>query len=396
MEKNNEEPESPRFSSSSDGSATRVETSLGGVYRIRARVLPYLTGFVHLAPFEDGWALIDSGSGTEESNEDIERGFEVVRREFEPTLDVARVKRIFLTHAHVDHSGGASYWRERTGAEVWIHAFESRLLTAYDACARVENLRYERFLLESGVASEKIRGILDGFGFRPGRVRETEVARKLIGGERVGDFRFVYLPGHSPGHVAILFGDVVFSGDLLLSKTLAQIWPSRATPQTGVVNYLLSLDELRRIALEFERRLGAKLTPLPAHEEPIDDIPRATERALRGFERRNRRLLALLEESDAPLSLEEIANKRYWSGRPNREFFALSDVGARVEFLLQLGLLEIVETERLSADNPVLRYRRALFSDAESAENTVEKILRANRARYDSEPVERDAELPRD
>ena len=181
-----------------------------------------------------------------------------------------------------------------------------------------------------------------------------------------------------------------------MSKTLAQIWPSRATPQTGVVNYLLSLDELRRIALEFERRLGAKLTPLPAHEEPIDDIPRATERALRGFERRNRRLLALLEESDAPLSLEEIANKMYWSGRPNREFFALSDVGARVEFLLQLGLLEIVETERLSVDNPVLRYRRALFSDAESAENTVEKILRANRARYDSEPVERDAELPRD
>ena len=65
----------------------------------------------------------------------------------------------------------------------------------------------------------------------------------------------------------------------------------------------------------------------------------------------------------------------YWNGRPNREFFALSDVGCRVELLLQLGILEIVDSERLTNETPVLRYK-ALLSDAETAENTIQQVVR--------------------
>lgn len=371
---------------SSTGAVSRFQTNAGDVYQIQARVLPFLIGFVYLVPIEGGWALIDSGSGELNSNADIESGFQVVRDEFDASFRVEKIRHIILTHAHIDHFGGASEWSRRTGAGIWIHAFESRLVSAYDACARVENMRYVQYLLESGVASEDVQPILGGFGFKPGRADQAPVSRKLYGGEEIYGMKFFYLPGHSAGHVAILFGDALISGDLLLSKTLSQVWPARMVPQTGALNYVFSLKELERIAIAFEERFGKKLTVLPAHEEPITDIPRRVETALRSMERRNQRLLKILCEADAPLCLAEIARQMYWNGRPNREFFALSDVGCRVELLLQLGILEIVDSERLTNETPVLRYK-ALLSDAETAENTIQQVVRMYLARNNPDTI---------
>lgn len=366
----------PTLLASADGSVFQISTQLGFVYQIQARVLPYLSGSVYLLRLDDDWIVVDVGSGDELSNADIQHGFETIRSEFESSFSVESIRYIILTHCHIDHFGGAAELQRRSGAEIWVHTFESRLVTHYDVCARVEDVRYQRFLLEAGVYSEEVRPILDGFGFYPGRVRSAgNVARRLLGGEELGPLKFYYLPGHSSGHLAFTFGNVIFSGDLLLSKTLTQIWPTRMTPQTGMVNYIYSLKKLEEIALEHEAQTGSKLTALPAHEGIVFDVPTRVEQALRGTERRNQRLLRILSDSDRALSLAEITRKMYWSGRPNREFFALSDVGSRVELLLQLGLLEVVGSENVTADSPTLYYKPS-FADTEFAKNTVQQVVR--------------------
>ncbi len=374
-----------------EGSVTRYETELGVVYRLQARVLPYLSGSVYLfsAHASPGrWTLVDAGSGVRESRADLQVGFEIVRDRFDRSFSPERIDRILLTHAHIDHFGGVAELTRANGAEVWIHAFESRLVAAYDACAIVENTRYVNFLRECGASEDEITPILDGFGFRPGRATSVPVARKLLGGERFDSLEVVYLPGHSSGGVAYLWGDVIFTGDLLLSKTLAQIWPTRMTPQTGLLNYVDSLARLRELALRYERSRGRKLIAFAAHEDVIPDIPEQVARALRGQEKRNQRLLRLLNDESSPTSLMELMPKMYWSGRPNREFFALSDVASRVEGLLQLGALELADYDRVSANTPTLRYRVSL-ANTESTKNTIEQIIGMHASRNKSYLFER-------
>jgi DNA topoisomerase-1 len=101
---------------------------------------------------------------------------------------------------------------------------------------------------------------------------------------------------------------------------------------------------------------------------------------------------ALLDEAEEPLTTLEIARRMYWSGRPNREVFAISDVGARVEFLQQLGLISVANYDEISVAEPALRFRNS-FADAESAENTVEQIFGVNGADDEPDSVERDANL---
>ncbi|MBQ7814604.1 MAG: MBL fold metallo-hydrolase [Thermoguttaceae bacterium] len=217
---------------SSDGRVERLRTRSGFViYRIAARVLPILPGSIYLladptapprSPVEGAstqkmrslqsvektevatqgtagesvapairatpaeYWLIDAGSGSDESNADLESAFRTIREEFEPGFAPEKIRRILLTHSHIDHFGGANELRRRTGAEVWSHSFESRVVSSFNEQACVSNVRSFHFLREAGVDEAEIPGILDGFGFRPGRAKSTPVAKTLLGGETFG------------------------------------------------------------------------------------------------------------------------------------------------------------------------------------------------------------------
>lgn len=328
---------------------TKVQGGSVRIYRIETQVFPHLSGYVYLVLGDDfSPVLIDAGSGELDSPREILSGLEQIAPDFGERFVPSDIETILLTHAHIDHFGGANELARRLKAQVACHRFDSRIIESFSERASVANARYVTFLAEMGVESEKIDPILRGFGFLPGRVRSTPVDRTLDDGDAVGPFRVHYFPGHSAGAIALQIGDYLISGDLLLAKTLTQIWPERIMPQTGLIRYLESIEKLRAL---LKTRLNQRqpLTLLPGHEASIPEPLKRIELVVQSTARRNDRLLTILNRSDSAMTCSELARRLYLTTHISRTFFAICDTAARLEYLQLHGLLAADNYDELAA-----------------------------------------------
>lgn len=134
----------------------------------------------------DDAILVDSGSGATHG---------MVEEQIRRAIDPARIGRIYLTHWHVDHVGGAAKLKRLTGADVLVHADEASAVEAGDGNATLA--AYSGITLEPCAVTP---------------VKEGDVVR-------VGDRRFEVLlvPGHSPAHTALYdpSSKTIFGGDLV-------------------------------------------------------------------------------------------------------------------------------------------------------------------------------------
>jgi glyoxylase-like metal-dependent hydrolase (beta-lactamase superfamily II) len=93
------------------------------------------------------------------------------------------IRRIVLTHAHIDHVGSAdALIQQIPGVEFVVGQRESRLLQ-------------KDFSLDAGETGKTL------FGYPGAASRPTRV---LVDGERVGSLQAIFSPGHTPGHMSYL------------------------------------------------------------------------------------------------------------------------------------------------------------------------------------------------
>jgi len=117
----------------------------------------------------------------------------------------ADVRRIVLTHYHVDHAGSLAALVARTGARVLAHADEAPLVEG----------RYP-VLAARGFRGRTIRALAPFLGGR-----RVPVDERLAHGDVVpilGGLRVVHTPGHTPGSISLHLParGVLFTGDTLL------------------------------------------------------------------------------------------------------------------------------------------------------------------------------------
>lgn len=285
-------------------------------------------------------------------------GLEAVRKDFGESFVPSDIRRILLTHSHFDHFGGAGGLAAFLDAEIWAHPAESRNVCAQEEQAYFLNHVFDRYLQRAGVEPERRRKLIRGFGFTPGRTRSVPVDRLIEADETLDDFlRVHHTPGHSPGHLCFEAGPFLILGDLLLSRTITQIWPQTVIPGTGLERHLESLDRLEKIVAAMRSR-GLNPQGFPGHEDIIPDIPYRLNAIRRNHQRRCERLLDILDTAAEPLNVERITAKMYLSSSLGRSLMALLDVGARIEYLHQYGRVAVADAASLDNDPlPVYRYR---------------------------------------
>ncbi len=153
-------------------------------------------GHAYLWRDDDGLTLIDSG--VPGSAAELAAGIERIGHR------PGDVRRLFLTHFHEDHVGGAA---EVTGwgpVEVYAHRADAPFIRGEAEGPPPVLLDWERELLA------QVRA-----GMAPQQPDPVKVDHELTGGESLAGGRVIAVPGHTPGSVALYLPEprVLFTGD---------------------------------------------------------------------------------------------------------------------------------------------------------------------------------------
>ena len=119
--------------------------------------------------------------------------------ELAEVIRACEVAAVVNTHAHFDHCGGNAWVLQATNAPLFLHQEDLELLRAIDQQAMM-------FGLSCPASPEPTAFLAEGDSLD-------------LGGRRV---EVRHVPGHSPGHIALLADDFVIAGDVLFAGSIGR------------------------------------------------------------------------------------------------------------------------------------------------------------------------------
>ncbi|MBI3978557.1 MAG: MBL fold metallo-hydrolase [Chloroflexi bacterium] len=177
---------------------------------------------------------------------------------------LADVRRVLLTHGHIDHAGGNGPVKAASGAQLWIHPADRR--QAEDPLYHYEALTGRWLRLAGLDDSAAVRG--------PAAYVQLMAVAPIDGSVSDGDefdcgpvhLRAVHTPGHTPGSVCYYWpeGRLLVAGDAIQGAA----WGPGGFPIVlDLPAYMASMDRLRRIEID------TLLTAHPYRTTQDDGVP---------------------------------------------------------------------------------------------------------------------------
>lgn len=320
------------------------------IYRIACQAFPDLVANVYLLLGAGVPTLVDTGSGIGDCNSQVLGGIDSVRAEFGEAITVEDIRRIIVTHGHIDHFGGLSYLVGLIAPQVAVHRLDMGVLTCYEERVTLATRSLRRFLRQAGVDESVAQGFLATYGLSKKHMRSVRVDTILDDGSQLDGLRFIHTPGHCPGQVCIGVGNILLAADHILPTITPHQAPESITPFTGLAHYFAALDKIQAIA-GFELGLGG-------HEGPIQNIYQRIDEIRISHQRKLDRMYDLIAASTSPRTVNEVSQQMYARVRGFHVLLAIEEVGAHIEHLLQHGRLVVENLDEIESDvNAPLRYR---------------------------------------
>ncbi|MFL5320837.1 MAG: MBL fold metallo-hydrolase [Myxococcaceae bacterium] len=289
---------------------------------------------------DGSYTLFDCGLGTKEAEASLRASAA------ELGVDLSRLKRIIVSHGHIDHYGLAQTFSEQTGATVHVHPADFAKVVGVGRW--VDELpRYESYFKKLGISDEYMRMMGKAATATAKFARQVDEARArtLKAGEKFQfkhvELEVLHLPGHTPGLVCLWepTRKILFADDHLLAKVspnpLLEIGEGgEAQKFKSLLSYFASA---RRVyEMDIELVLPGHGPPFSGHRELLD--------GLFGFyKKRQDKIAAHLEKE--PSTALELIPVVFRGIDITRLFLTLSEVVGNLEVMEEQGRVVRREVE---------------------------------------------------
>lgn len=183
---------------------------------------------VYLVKTIEGYIMIDSGV-----NLDPQRIIRVIESH---GIKLEEIKKLLLTHWHGDHAGGASYFQQITGCEIYAPALEAQAIAEGDETATSISLGKGLMYPEDYVFEKcRVEKLEDGQSVTLGDVTLTGIA---LPGHSLQDM--VYF-GNIGGRESMFTGDCVFAAGQVLIQSVYDV---------SIYPYKLGMNRIAELNVE--------------------------------------------------------------------------------------------------------------------------------------------------
>jgi glyoxylase-like metal-dependent hydrolase (beta-lactamase superfamily II) len=287
-----------------------------------------------------GLVLFDAGLGTPEAEAALQAGFDRLGFRFE------EVRRIVLSHGHVDHYGAARWVQERHGGSVPVFAHRRDLMKVDERGPRLRDQHpvYGAHFMRLGVPVEVLAALAASGESSSRLARRIPDVQPIEAGAvvegRALRFEVIEMPGHTPGLICLWAPEqgVLIPADHLLEKVspnpIIELDSAGRPVHRPLAAYLRSIARTR--ALEVSLVMPGHGPGFTGHRTLID--------ALLGFyEKRQQKLLGLLAER--PASAWTLCQALFPRAGPAEAFLTMSETVANLEVMEDRGAVVRVEAQ---------------------------------------------------
>src|SRR6187200_128868 len=160
------------------------------------------------------------------------------------------IKRIILTHLHIDHAQATNEVRKRTGARVYSHWIEAGYLAQnppYPGPPTTQEV--QEILKKSGLSVEELS---KKFGSM--NLESIIVDNQVYDGDMIGSLKVIHTPGHTPGHISLYCSEerLLFGADVFYKNVFGanHMYISPAIVSIDPVTAVFSAQRLSKVKFD--------------------------------------------------------------------------------------------------------------------------------------------------